>query len=180
MARSSLSHRAWPPQPRSSSSPHPRRHLRWMILTVATSCVWATLRWQWVSCVSCSTSVPLSQGALLLLWFLSRASGVESLWVCMMTSWHDHCCLHCWIFNDGRNHMETFSTFLALCEGNPSVNGGFPSQSPLTLSFDAFFFIWTNTWVNNRDAGDLRRHRTHYDVTMMWLGLCAVINTKCL
>ena len=23
---------------------------------------------------------------------------------------------------------------------------------------------WTNGWVNNRDAGDLRRHRAHYDI----------------
>ena len=26
---------------------------------------------------------------------------------------------------------------------------------------------WTNVWINNRDAGDLRRHRTHYDVTVV-------------
>ena len=26
---------------------------------------------------------------------------------------------------------------------------------------------WTNSWANNRDAGDLRRHRAHYDVTLM-------------
>ena len=26
---------------------------------------------------------------------------------------------------------------------------------------------WTNGWVNNRNAGDLRRHRAHYDVTVM-------------
>ena len=26
---------------------------------------------------------------------------------------------------------------------------------------------WVNGWVNNRDAGDLRRHRTHYAVTVM-------------
>ena len=27
--------------------------------------------------------------------------------------------------------------------------------------------VWTNAWVNNRDAGDLRRYRLHYDVTVM-------------
>ena len=27
--------------------------------------------------------------------------------------------------------------------------------------------VWTNGWVNNRDAGDLRRYRAHYDVTVM-------------
>ena len=26
---------------------------------------------------------------------------------------------------------------------------------------------WTNDWVNNRETGDLRRHRAHYDVTIM-------------
>ena len=31
------------------------------------------------------------------------------------------------------------------------------------------FFIcaWLNGWVNNREAGDMRRHRAHYDVTAM-------------
>ena len=27
--------------------------------------------------------------------------------------------------------------------------------------------VWTNAWVSNRDAGDLRRNRVHYDVTEM-------------
>ena len=27
---------------------------------------------------------------------------------------------------------------------------------------------WINGWVNNRDAGNLRRHRAHYDVIVMW------------
>ena len=26
---------------------------------------------------------------------------------------------------------------------------------------------WINGWINNRDASDLRRHRAHYDVTIM-------------
>ena len=26
---------------------------------------------------------------------------------------------------------------------------------------------WINVWVNNREAGDLRRYRAHYDVTVM-------------
>ena len=30
---------------------------------------------------------------------------------------------------------------------------------------------WTKGWVNNREAGDLRRHRTHYDVSVMGLQL---------
>ena len=45
---------------------------------------------------------------------------------------------------------------------------------PLTKASDAqlwcFLLIcaWTNGWVNNWDAGDLRHHRTQYDVAVMW------------
>ena len=35
--------------------------------------------------------------------------------------------------------MGTFSALLALCERNPPVLGGFPSQRPVTRSFDVFF-----------------------------------------
>ena len=27
--------------------------------------------------------------------------------------------------------------------------------------------VWINGWINNRDAGDLRRYRAHYDVIVM-------------
>ena len=39
-----------------------------------------------------------------------------------------------------------------------------------TLMF-SLICVWTNGWVNNREAGDLRRHRAHYDVTVMAYGL---------
>ena len=29
---------------------------------------------------------------------------------------------------------------------------------------------WTNVWSNSPDAGDLRRHGAHCDVTVMWIG----------
>ena len=68
-----------------------------------------------------------------------------------------------------RHQMETFSASLVLCVGNSPVTGEFPSQRPVTRSFDVFFFIcaWTNDWENNRDSGDSRRHRAHYDVIVM-------------
>ena len=28
-------------------------------------------------------------------------------------------------------------------------------------------YAWINGWVNNGEAGDSRRHRTHYDLTLM-------------
>ena len=38
-----------------------------------------------------------------------------------------------------RHQMETFSALLAICAGNSSVTGEFPTQRPVTGSFDAFF-----------------------------------------
>ena len=44
---------------------------------------------------------------------------------------------------------------------------------PLTKTSDAelwccyFISAWINGWVNNGEAGDSRRHRAHYDVTVM-------------
>ena len=35
--------------------------------------------------------------------------------------------------------METFSALLALCAGNSPVSGEFPTQRPVTRSFDVFF-----------------------------------------
>ena len=44
----------------------------------------------------------------------------------------------------------------------------FRTQRPVTRSFDVYLFCaWIKGWVNNRKAGDLRRHWAHYDVTAM-------------
>ena len=64
--------------------------------------------------------------------------------------------------------METLSALLAICAGNSPVPGEFPSQRPVTRSFDVFLIcVWINGWVNNREAGNLRRYRAHYDVTVL-------------
>ena len=59
--------------------------------------------------------------------------------------------------------METFSALQALCAGNSPVTGEFPAQKPVTRGFE----VWTNGWVNNKDAGYLWRYRAHYDVRVM-------------
>ena len=64
--------------------------------------------------------------------------------------------------------MKTFSALLAICAGNSTVTGEFPAQWPVTRSFGVFFICaLINGWVNNREVGDLKRHRAHYDVTIM-------------
>ena len=74
--------------------------------------------------------------------------------------------------------MESFSALLATCAGNSLVPGEFPAQRPVTRSFDAFFdLVWINGWVNNREAGDLRRYRAHYDIIVMCI-LVIIFNSS--
>ena len=69
--------------------------------------------------------------------------------------------------------METFSALLAICAGNSHrspVNSSHKGQWRGALMF-SLICAWINGWVKNRKAGDLRRHRAHYDVSVMkmWL-----------
>ena len=46
--------------------------------------------------------------------------------------------------------METFSALLALCVGNSLVTGEFPSQRPVTQSFDVFFDLCLNQQLSKQ------------------------------
>ena len=60
-----------------------------------------------------------------------------------------------------RHQMETFSALLDICAGNSPVPGA--------LMF-SLICVWINGWENNREAGDLRSYRAHYDViVVMWV-----------
>ena len=65
-----------------------------------------------------------------------------------------------------RHQMETFSASMALCAGNSPVNSPHKGQWRGALMF-SLISAWMNGWVNNREAGDLRHHRAHYDVLVM-------------
>ena len=47
-----------------------------------------------------------------------------------------------------------------------TVNSPHKGQWRGALMF-SLICVWINDWVNNREAGDLRRHRGHYDVIVM-------------
>ena len=46
--------------------------------------------------------------------------------------------------------MKTFSALLALCAGNSLATGEFPSQRPVTRSFDVFFDLRLNKRLNKQ------------------------------
>ena len=44
--------------------------------------------------------------------------------------------------------------------------------------------VWTNSWINNRDAGDLRHHHAHYDINAMnsdghWKMTTSIVTRNC-
>ena len=79
-----------------------------------------------------------------------------------------------------RHEMEKFSALLVLCAGNSPVTGEFPTQRPVTRSFDVFFDLRLNERLSKQSWGWwFESHRVHYDVIVMNLyGRIVVINTK--
>ena len=67
-----------------------------------------------------------------------------------------------------RHQMETVSALLAFCAGSQRcpVNSPHKGQWRGALKF-SLFCDWMSSCVNNREAGDLRRHHAHYDVSVM-------------
>ena len=52
-----------------------------------------------------------------------------------------------------RHQMKTFSALLAICAGNSPVPGEFPSQRPVTRSFDVFFDMHLNKRLSKQSWG---------------------------
>ena len=52
-----------------------------------------------------------------------------------------------------RHQIETVSALLALCAGNSPVTGEFPSQRPVTRSFDVFFDQCLNKRLSKQSWG---------------------------
>ena len=67
-----------------------------------------------------------------------------------------------------RHQMETFPRCWPFVRGihRSPVNSPHKGQWPRALMF-SLICVWINGWINNREAGDLRRHRTHCDVIVM-------------
>ena len=82
-------------------------------------------------------------------WYqIGRCSDIDIKWYFMMTS----------------SNGNIFRVTGPLCEWNPPVTSGFPSQRPVTRGFDAFFDLRLNKWLTKQS----RRNRAHYDVTVMF------------
>ena len=110
------------------------------------------------------TPVPPRSGT----WILDLSHDpIWAIWLAEVRKFHQH---HDRI-NDRswwRHQMETISALLAICAGihRSPVNSSHKGQWRGALMF-SLICTWINCWVKKDEAGDLRRHRVHYDVTVM-------------
>ena len=51
------------------------------------------------------------------------------------------------------HHMETYSALLAICAGNSPDPGEFPTQRPVTRSFDVYFDLRLNKRLSKQSWG---------------------------
>ena len=81
-----------------------------------------------------------------------------------------------WLHNSWwRHQMETFSALLAICAGNSLVPGEFPTQRPVTRSFDAYFDLRPNKRLSKQSWGwwfetpsrPLWRYRNDWDIMLV-------------
>ena len=74
-----------------------------------------------------------------------------------------------------RHQMETFSASLARCEGNSPAIGEFPSQRPVTRSFDVFFDLNkrsskpSTSWWFEMTSRSLLRHSNAKPNDSVWI-----------
>ena len=131
------------------------------------------------SLIIVSGFLPVDLPILLISLFLSHIIFLYSRipWICITQGvWNISLCNS--ITSWWRHQMETFYALLALCLGISPVTGEFPSQRPVTWSFDIFFMICVlNKWFSKQSWGwwfetptcTLWRHYNDYGVSVQHL-----------
>ena len=94
--------------------------------------------------------------------------GVTAIWTWSMIASHDDVIK--W------KHFPRYWPFVRGIHRSP-VNSPHKGQWRRGLMF-SLICAWVNDWVSNRDAGDLRRHRAHYDVIVMCTHFISMLSAR--
>ena len=90
-----------------------------------------------------------------------------------------------WIITWWRHQMETFSALLAICAGNSPVPCEFPTQMPVTRSFDVYFDLRLNKRLCKQSWPFVRGihrspvnspHKGQWRWALMFILICVWIN----
>ena len=99
--------------------------------------------------------------------------------------WETPSTTHCWQLSWWRHEMEAFPALLTVCAGNSLVTGEFPTQNPVTRTFDVFFDLRLNKrlsiqskrrWFETPPCS-LWRHCN--GKVLYWLPLCDQVTYIC-
>ena len=81
-------------------------------------------------------------------------------------SWIRTCCLTIAMMTSSNGDIFRVTGPFSRGIHRSPVNSPHKGQSPGASMF-SLICTWTNSWVNHRDTGDLRRHRVNYDITII-------------
>ena len=99
--------------------------------------------------------------------YFCRPEILQSYQYLIMVSWHGNTFILVALHDDciKWKHFPRYWPFVRGIHRSP-VTSSHKGQWRGALMF-SLICVWINGWVNNREAGDLRRYRAHYDVTLM-------------
>ena len=88
--------------------------------------------------------------------------------ICINVRMFQHICDESNHSHDDVIKLKRFPRFWPYARGirRSPVNSPHKGQWRGALMF-SLICVWINSWINNREAGDLRRYRAHYDVIVM-------------
>ena len=95
----------------------------------------------------------------------------DSQWLLVNCGWFYHDDVIKW------KHFPRYWPFVRGIHRSP-VNSPHKRQWRGAVMF-SLICVWINGWVNNREAGDLRRYRAHYDISVMIKDLASNPYIKC-
>ena len=151
-----------------SGMPIPKHNLRCLGKTTTLWIIRYTAAYQWLfTGLSCALKCVL--GAVSILYHIKECSS-QAGWMSPLLHTNEHDDVIKW------KHFPRYWPFVRAIHRWP-VNFPHKGQWRWALMF-SLICSWIKGWVNNVEAGDLRRHRAHYDVTVMnyhiWYVLVAV------
>ena len=111
-----------------------------------------------------------------LIWILFLFSEKVSKMQLSSSWWATRCK---WVLHDDGIKWKHFPRYWPFVRGihQPPVNSPHKGQWRGALMF-SLICAWINGWINNGEAGDLRRHRAHYDVTVIDLKKTCMNHTE--
>ena len=152
-------------------------HKKWTYVHYIWRRNWKSIRLQYMAYLVTRTSLTVTaasyiEGYISDVWHAKhdiQSDGVNVIWNIgqhrLLLCWHP--VIYVMMTSSNGEKIPLYLPFVRGIHRSP-VNSPHKGQWRRALTF-SLICTWMNGWTNNREAGDLRRHRAHYEVTIMVL-----------